>query len=233
MHEPRSPRTTTALGPLAWREAADAERADLETFIAHGYAREHGAALSHFQPRLFGLWQGQHLQAALGVRHAADDALFLERYLDEPVEQRLGEVLDVAADRARIVEVGNLATLRRGLLRPLIVTLIETLVAEDMRWLTFTATRQVRNAFRRLGLEAWPLAEADPERLGAERTDWGRYYANAPLVMGGDMIRAWHHLQTRHAGALATLNVSPSLDWTAPDVSSGHGDAPLVGFGHV
>ncbi len=233
MHEPRSSRSiTAALPPLAWREAQAAERAELEAFIADGYAREHGATLSHFQPRLFGLWRGGELQAALGIRHAGRDALFLERYLDAPIERRLAEVLDDTVARDRVVEVGNLATLRRGLLRPLIVTLIETLIAEGMHWLTFTATTQVRNAFRRLGLEAWPLAEADPTRLGRESAAWGRYYANAPLVMGGDMRRAWRHLQTRSASASSMPAPFPALDRTPPDAPRERGTDPLQGVCH-
>jgi hypothetical protein len=229
MHEPRSPHSiTAALSPLTWREAHTAERAELEAFIVNGYAREHGATLSHFQPRLFGLWQGSTLQAALGIRHAGRDTLFLERYLDAPIEQCLAEVLDHTVSRDHVVEVGSLTTLRRGLLRPLIVTLIETLVDEGMQWLTFTATTQVRNAFRRLGLEASPLIEADPTRLGQESADWGRYYTNAPIVMGGDMRLAWRHLQTGNAGTSTTLAKLPALERASLVAPSRHGD-PLVG----
>ncbi|KXS36744.1 MAG: hypothetical protein AWU55_2893 [Halomonadaceae bacterium T82-2] len=214
--------------PWVWREATEAEHPALQAFIAAGYAREHGARLLHFQPRLFGLWQDGVLQAALGVGRAGDHPLFLEHYLNMPAEQRLAEVLAAPIDRSRLIEVGNLAARRRGLLRPLIIHLIETLVAEGRQWLVFTATRQVRNAFLRLGLEAWPLAEADPARLGTERADWGRYYANAPLVMGGDMVRAWHHLQARRAAETAPLfSLSPHQRTCA------HGDASLPGCAHV
>ncbi|MDW5378783.1 thermostable hemolysin [Halomonas sp. HP20-15] len=234
MCEPCSPHSiTAALSSLAWREARAAERAELEAFIADGYAREHGAILTHFQPRLFGLWRGEELQAALGIRHAGRETLFLERYLDAPVERRLAEVLDDTVARDRVVEVGNLATLRRGLLRPLIVTLIETLIDEDMQWLTFTATTQVRNAFQRLGLEAWPLAEADPARLGRESADWGRYYANAPMVMGGDMRRAWRHLQACRTPTSTVLATLTAHERTSPDALLGRDDGPLLGFGHV
>nr|CDQ33833.1 Thermostable hemolysin [Virgibacillus halodenitrificans] len=229
MHEPRSPHSiTAALSPLAWREAHTAERAELEAFIASGYAREHGATLSHFQPRLFGLWQGPTLQAALGIRHAERETLFLERYLDAPIERCLAEVLGDNVSRERVVEVGSLTSLRRGLLRPLIVTLIETLVDEGMQWLTFTATTQVRNAFRRLGLDASPLAEADPTRLGQESADWGRYYTNAPIVMGGDMRLAWRHLQTGNARTSTTLTQLPALERVSLGAPSRRGD-PLVG----
>ncbi|ABE58013.1 thermostable hemolysin [Chromohalobacter israelensis] len=196
MHEPRSPRfTTVARPPHVWREADIAERTTLEAFIADGYAREHGATLTHFQPRLFGLWRDEELLAALGLCNAGHASLFLERYLEAPIERRLAEVAGVPCiARHQVIEVGNLVTLRPGLLRPLIVMLIGTLIDEGMQWLTFTATTQVRNAFHRLGLEAWPLAEADPARLGQQRHAWGRYYTHAPQVMGGDLRRAWQLL---------------------------------------
>jgi len=233
MHDSQRPAVPLP-GPSTrvWREASEAERPTLQAFIADGYAREHGARLHHFQPRLFGLWQDGVLQAALGVSRAGDHPLFLEHYLDVPVERRLAEVLAAPVDRSRLIEVGNLAARRRGLLRPLIIRLIETLVAEGMQWLVFTATRQVRNAFQRLGLEAWPLAEAHPGRLGDAGHDWGRYYTHAPLVMGGDMARAWRHLQAHRADATAPLAARPSPPRHAPP-ARGHDDTALPDCVHV
>ncbi|WIX31718.1 thermostable hemolysin [Salinicola sp. JS01] len=191
---------------LHWRECQKAsERAQLEDFIATTYRRQHGAELSQFAPRLYGLWEADQLQAAVGVRLAGDAPLYLERYLSEPVECLLARELNAPVARHALAEIANLATLRPGLAVPLIRHLIESLVAEGCGWLTFTATAAVRNGFRRLGLDVRRLGDADPAYLDAdERERWGNYYLHRPWVMGGDLIKAWRRLD-------------PSRELTSPD----------------
>ncbi|WP_251977272.1 thermostable hemolysin [Salinicola avicenniae] len=181
---------------LIWREGRDREtRARLEAFIAATYHRQHGATLHHFAPRLFGLWDGNDLLAAVGVRRADATPLFLESYLDAPIEAALAAAVGRPVARNTLAEIGNLSASRPGLTVPLIRRLIDTLVAEGCHWLAFTATATVRNGFRRLGLDVRLLAEADPERLGSAKDAWGNYYLHRPWVMGGDLLAAWHHLQ--------------------------------------
>ncbi|GHB21885.1 thermostable hemolysin [Salinicola rhizosphaerae] len=182
---------------LVWREVGGTERTDAESFIAKTYREQHGAAIHHFAPRLFALWEGSEIQAAVGARRADPSPLFLESYLQVPIEQALAEALTQPVQRAALAEIGNLATRRPGLAVPLIVSLIETLVAEECRWLAFTATAAVRNGFRRLGLDVRQLAEADPTRLGPTVEEWGNYYLHRPWVMGGDLVAAWHQLGAR------------------------------------
>jgi hypothetical protein len=52
-------------------------------------------------------------------------------------------------------------------------------------WVVFTATREVRNTFARLGLHPLAIARADRARLVDRGAAWGRYYARDPIVMAG------------------------------------------------
>jgi hypothetical protein len=62
-------------------------RADFETFIQHRFRKAHNADVRHFMPELFGLNDGAGILCAVaGVRPATSGALFLEHYLDEPIE---------------------------------------------------------------------------------------------------------------------------------------------------
>ncbi|WP_192035604.1 thermostable hemolysin [Halomonas sp. YLGW01] len=191
-----------AAAPLAWQLAENRrQQAALERLIGERFASDHGARISHFLPRLAGLWQGECPQAAVGAQSADVGTLFLETYLDRPIEALLDEAFGQPVSRDGIVEIGNLACARPGLYRPLILHLIEQLYDEGHAWLVFTATPAVRNGFRRLGLSASPLALADPACLPpASRAAWGRYYDLVPWVMGGSLTLA--HAQLASQGLL-------------------------------
>jgi hypothetical protein len=184
------------LTPLCWREAlSDQEHAQLKHLIRARFAQQHQATIQHFLPRLFGLWQAEQPHAAVGVRIADGEPLFLERYLNARAEHVLDERFGSAPHRQDIAEIGNLASLRPGLQRPLFLHLAHQLAAEGIAWLLFTATPEVANGLRRLGFEPQPITPADPTRLGDELPLWGRYYAHHPWVMAGDLQRAMRTFQ--------------------------------------
>lgn len=164
-------------------------RVALERFIRQRFERQHGARIRHFMPCLFGLENpaGQ-LLGAVGVRSAGSGPLFLERYLDTPIQSAIGTRLGrTEPERGEVVEVGNLAADSPGAARLLIVALTDLLVALGFRWVAFTGTPPLLNSFQRLGLAPITLGEADPARMGEELTDWGSYYDSRPLVMAGDI----------------------------------------------
>lgn len=161
------------------------ERSACEGFIAARFQRTHGARIGHFSPHLLGVRDALgRWCAASGYTPADGRRLFLEQYLDAPVEQALSEHRGRAIDRDGIVEVGNLAASSIGMARVLIPLLARHLERLGYEWVVFTATRELRNTFARLGLHPVALAPADPARL-FERGDWGRYYDNDPVVMAG------------------------------------------------
>jgi hypothetical protein len=166
--------------------AAPGERPALERFIAERFRLCYGARVSHFCAHLLGVRDASgRLLAAAGYTGAASGALFLEQYLERPVEELLGAAAGRAVPRERIAEVGNLAAAAAGMGRAFIPALGRHLHALGYRWVVFTATRGLRNAFRRLNLEPLLLAPALPMRLPDRGAAWGTYYAHDPSVMGG------------------------------------------------
>lgn len=166
--------------------ASHPQRASFEQFIATRFARAYGARLSHFLPNLLGVrGDAGQWRAAAGYAAALDGPLFLEQYLDRPVEEALTAALGRPAHRARIVEVGNLAAVSAGAARALIPLLARSLQRLGYRWVVFTATRELRNSFRRLGLQPLVLAPADPARVAGGGAAWGSYYQRDPQVMAG------------------------------------------------
>ncbi|WGI25431.1 thermostable hemolysin [Halomonas alkaliantarctica] len=187
----------TALATLDWHEALNwQETAALQQLIQQRFAQQHNAHIQHFLPRLFGLWQAEQPQAAVGLRFANSEPLFLECYLDGQAEDILNQRFQQSIARRDIAEIGNLASLRPGLLHQLFICLARQLAAEGVAWLLFTATPEVANGLRRLGLEPQPISPADPHRLGDQLHLWGHYYQHRPWVMAGDLRHAMHTLQT-------------------------------------
>jgi len=161
-------------------------RAAFEDFIAARFCRAYGARVTHFLPHLLGVSDGfAHWQAAAGYAAAGAQALFLEQYLDRPIEHVLSAALGRPIARPSIVEVGNLAAVSAGMARVLIPQLARHLHRLGYVWVVFTATRALRNSFFRLGLRPLPLTRADPARLADGGASWGTYYDQDPVVMAG------------------------------------------------
>lgn len=166
----------------------DPARASLEAFISRSFHAAHGAILSHFCDTLLGCRDsGGQWIAALGYSLAQDGPLFLEQYLDEPLEHAIGARAGHPVARGEIVEVGNLAAAHPGAARALIVSMTRLLHGQGLHWVAFTATASLLNSFTRLRLKPGVLAAADPLRLADAGRCWGSYYDAQPQVMFGDI----------------------------------------------
>jgi hypothetical protein len=123
------------------------------------------------------------LVAAVGYRCAALEPLFLERYLNAPVEQVLFGVDAPVTARRGMVEVAHLVALRPGEGRRMMGELGCWLMGQGAQWVVSTVTRELRHLFLRMGIAPLALGVADPERLGEGARDWGSYYAHEPVVL--------------------------------------------------
>lgn len=177
-----------------------------ETMISSRFAAAYEARIGHFMPRLFSLQapSGQPV-GVCGLREAAGQPLFLERYLAQPIEQAIAAAIGQTVERHSIVEVGQLTGRGAGTFRALILRITERLHEEGHRWVVFTGTTALRNAFARLGLAPRELALANPACLSAaEKADWGSYYQHGPRVMFGDIHEGFAAIATgQHQGGKA------------------------------
>jgi hypothetical protein len=177
----------------------DHDRSEVERYIHSSFLKAYGADVKQFMPELMSLRSdaGQ-LMGALGLRRASDDMLFLEQYLDRPVEQLLAAQINSPVDRDGIVEVGNLAVSGAGGGRWLITALTAYLYASHEKWVVFTAGPVLCNAFSRMGIDLVELGDADPSRLNPEELPaWGHYYDQKPRVMAGLIKPGYLVLQQR------------------------------------
>lgn len=198
-----APRTPAARPALRLHPRGDAGRAEVEQFIRAVYAERFGATLRHFAPCLVSLRDADdRIVAAAGYRFAGAQPLFLERYLDEPVEAALARHAGATPQREGIVEVGHLAADRAGEGRRLILLLGPHLATLGVQWVVSTLTEELRHLFVRLGVTPLALGAADPARLGDDGRDWGDYYAHRPVVLAGHLPLALRILARRPRAAL-------------------------------
>jgi hypothetical protein len=189
----------------------DAQRETFEAFIQQRFRKAHGADIRHFMPELFGVHNSDgELCAVAGVRRAHLQQLFLERYLDEPIEPLISVAADRPVDRNGIVEVGNLAASDTGSARLSIIAITYLLAMGGLEWVTFTGNIGLVNSFHRLGLKPVTLCAADPARLGDERQHWGSYYESKPWVHVGNIRAGFIHL--RNIGLFTRLGLPTSIE---------------------
>lgn len=177
-------------------EPGDEFRDEAEEYIQSLFARTYRARIQQFMPLIMSLYDiDTCILAVLGLRPATDEKLFLEQYLDVPVESELNKVLvafGAEVKREDIIEVGNLASSHTGGARWLIIALTAYLQGAGYQWTVFTALPALQNSFRRLGLKLIPLTEANLDKLPVEcHADWGNYYDGKPHVVAVNVPHAY------------------------------------------
>ncbi len=181
---------TSLLAAIHHVESAD--RADLEDYIHRVFAHGYGADIKIFLPQFLSLKASDgELMATLGMRSGGKEKLFLETYLDDPVEQRLSAVTGLNTQRNQIVEIGNLASTRPGAARWIFLALAAYLHGRGTEWAIYTVAPFLKNTFLKLGFRLHILAKADKARLGDDAKDWGSYYDASPEVMAVRVSQAY------------------------------------------
>lgn len=197
-----------------------ATAATVAAFIRRRFLQAYGAEPNLRIPLLLALTTAQgSLTAAVGVRNASTEKLFLEDYLSTPVEMLMPET---GVQRNRIAEIAHLAGVEAGISRYLFASLSVWLDYAGYDWVVCTGTDQLRNSFHHLGIAVRILATADPSRLPDRGAGWGRYYDHHPLVMAvrvADGISA-----LREAGLLRLIQpVAPAAITDKPDLGEVYG----------
>jgi hypothetical protein len=164
---------------------SDRLRSVVEFEIQRLYRKRYGAVLESFAPTMVAeLTQAGDVECAAGIRFG-HEALFLECYLDRPIEQVLEHRLCFEVERGRIVEVCHLAGAGPGRSLTFVRKLIALLRAVEAEWAIFTATRPLRHLLERSGLSLVELGVATIHRAPRPET-WGSYFEHDPRIMAVD-----------------------------------------------
>jgi hypothetical protein len=187
--------------------SGDASRAELEHYVQAAFLTKHGAHVRSFMPTLLAFRDRSGvLGGVAGVRGAEEGRLYLEHYLDRPVEQALAIALAgrgiAPVERDQIAEVGHLAGANCRTAVRMVAQIPAYLLSRRYRWIVFTATSALRGILARFDAPLVELAQADGGRVARTRDDWGRYYETDPRVYAGWLRDAERLPGFSHAGAL-------------------------------
>lgn len=173
---------------IAITKHSSIQRRRVELFIEQTFHRAYGAEIIGHYPTLVSVHDEEdNILAALGFRFAKEEPLFLEQYLDIPIEEHLREHYPKSGERKNIVEVGNLASLGQGASIFLFAALNAYLAQQGIKLVTFTATDFLHRYFTRLGMNTVVLGEANQGRLMDGGVSWGTYYKENPRVVAGSV----------------------------------------------
>lgn len=159
----------------------------LRSFIEASYAKHFQANIKVDMPVMVGYHQDGKILAAMGLRPADSGPLFLEQYLNDPIESYISDHDEHVNLRACIVEVGSLATATTGIGRQIIPLFIQTVCHMNYCWAVLSATDRLVHIFNQMGLQPSKIAKCDPTRLHTSRHLWGSYYTHNPHVLMGNL----------------------------------------------
>ncbi|MBI3438479.1 MAG: thermostable hemolysin [Proteobacteria bacterium] len=165
-------------------------RRHAEALIEQVYAASFRVEITSHYPVLVGVVdEDGAVVAAAGCRRSSEQPLYLEHYLDDPVETALSVAEGFDVRRTQIAEIGNLATVGVGssLLFPALARYLQN---EGATHAVATATRRLRRAFAAFGFCAGELAIARQARLPSAGGDWGSYFEHEPVVVWGRVSAA-------------------------------------------
>ena len=162
-------------------------RESLESRVRSGFGQHFGACIEGFMPTLAWYQHRNGGTGIIGVRRASDEPLFLEHYLDIPVETAVSEASGVRVARDRIAEVGQFVVDDREIAGSFFRDLVPFLRDEGFDWVCFTGTNRVRAIIERVGFCGFPLANAAADRAAPTHDRWGSYYEHEPVVMIGKL----------------------------------------------
>ncbi|MEH6617484.1 MAG: thermostable hemolysin [Porticoccus sp.] len=173
-------------------------RTEMEHYIAKQFQAVYGASVKDFLPFFLGLRCNNKLSAVTGICPASTNVLFIEQYLDNPIEDEINHFSAQHVQRSAIAEIGNLAATQRGSSQLLFILLAATLHQANIEWLAFTATPQVQKTIGKLGFQLQPIKEASPLCLNQSSLQgWGNYYDTKPMVVAGRIDEAMDTINDR------------------------------------
>ena len=160
-------------------------RSEVEAFIQAVFKVTYDANITEFMPMLIALRDNNGvLMAAFGLSSAAEESLFLEQYLDVPIEALMSDKLGRTINRQQITSIGNLAVSNPRNAGVLIAHVIQHCLDIGIEWCVATAHHSLQNGLIKGGRDVYPLHIADKARLSLkEQATWGSYYNHLPQVV--------------------------------------------------
>jgi hypothetical protein len=177
-------------------DSKDSEKRLLvEAYVHDKFNESYAANVQHFLPYFLTLKCNDNICSVVGFRLAESGPLYLEKYLQHPIEQEIGMRFNTAIQRESVIEIGNLVSTWRGSSQLLFILLTDLLMRINREWVVFTATKDVEHLLQKMHFTLIPLGEASKNMLGDEKDQWGSYYQDKPRLILGHIPSAMSRLK--------------------------------------
>lgn len=168
---------------------------EIQAFIQKEYLKYFNAQISVDMPILVAYYESGILVGAMGLRPAVNNILFLEQYLEKPIEACVANLSGIPVKRNTILEVGNLALKDKQVASFVIPTFMSVVYEMKYTWCALSATNEIARLFENLGLKSSVLAMCDPTKIVQDDNDWGTYYSYEPKVIVGNLDDVKHRMK--------------------------------------
>lgn len=162
-------------------------RLSLESRVRSGFGHHFDACIEGFMPDLAVYRHVSGAVGVIGIRGASDDLLFLERYVDQPIESVVSDAVQRPIPRREIVEVGQFIVDDKAIVSAFFRDLVPFLRSRGYEWVCFTATNRIRALLSKIGFSGKPVAMATQDKVGNDAMNWGTYYQFEPCVIVGKL----------------------------------------------
>lgn len=179
-------------------------RCHIEQKIRQAYGMHFGTCITGFMNRFACYEHESGAAGVIGVRGAAEQRLFLERYLPQSIEATIQGLCGGRVSREVIAEVGQFVVDDPRIAPAFFRDLVPLLIGQDFDWVCFTGTHKIRAILRRIGFHGVPVARGEAGAVAPSGDDWGSYYDNDPVVIVGKLADPggrWCRGTTLTAGA--------------------------------
>lgn len=197
----------------------NSQRLKAEEAVKRIFRTAYGADISYYLPFLLTAEINQRVAAVVGIRSAIAQPLFLEQYLNCPIETSIKNINGLDISRKNIAEIGNLVSCKTGISRQLFIVLAFALAQANIEWVSFTATTQVEQVLAKLSLQPVIIGQASEASLANGNGNWGSYYVDKPNVCIGNVYNAVHELKKSIAIREMTTKLEPTISQLAQQLS--------------
>lgn len=158
----------------------------VEAFINKSFKKKYSTEAKFVPSILISLNYNKRIFEVLGMGLAESGPLFLEQYLQYPIEQEIGFFYKTAIKRESIAEMGTVISFCRSTKQLLLILLINYLYKTNREWLVLLSNSEIENTLKRMHFTTVPFSDESIKK----KEQWAGYLNDESRIMYGHIPSA-------------------------------------------